>query len=152
MGVVFLVVHVVAAVLFVGPAAVTSSVFPRYVPIADGDDRPRDDARSAAVARVLHRITRVYGLLALLVPAAGLVVGILWDKFDEVWLLVAMGLTAVAGVVLAVAVVPGQRAALAEPPTRRGLARLGMTAGIFNLVWLVVLVLMITQPGAPDRG
>lgn len=149
MGVVFLVIHVVAAVLFIGPSAVTASLFPRYVPLSDAAGTARDSARSLQVATAVHRIARVYGALALIVPAAGLVVGILWDKFGQAWLLVAMGLTVVAGVLFAIGIVPRQRAALESPPTRREAAVLGVLAGVFNLLWLAVLILMIVQPGAP---
>ena len=65
---VLLSVHVLAGILFVGPVAVAASLFPRYAPVAravEGADR------SVGVARVLHRITRVYGVLALAVPMMG---------------------------------------------------------------------------------
>lgn len=62
-GKVLLSVHVLAAIIFIGSVAV--SLFPRYArtALAVSDD-PGADAdgtanRSAAVARVLHRISRV---------------------------------------------------------------------------------------------
>jgi len=149
-GLVFLVIHVLGAVLFIGPAAVTASLFPRYVPITDGNGGMRDEARSLSVATALNRVARTYGMLALVVPAAGLVLGILWDKFSQGWLLVAMLLTAVAGVLFAVLIVPAQRRLLQQPAPRAQVTRLGIQSGIFNLLWVAVLVLMVTQPFAPE--
>lgn len=151
MGIVLLVIHVLGAVLFIGPAAVTSSLFPRYVPVTDPDGSSRDLARSLSVAAALQRIARTYGMLALVVPAAGLVLGILWDKFSQGWLIAAMVLTAAAGVLFAALIVPTQRRLLTEPAPRANLTRLGIQAGIFNLLWVAVLVLMLVQPGAPEE-
>jgi hypothetical protein len=153
-GPLLLVVHIAAAVLFLGPATVASSLFPGAVPVDPGEEppRPRDARRDAGVARVLHRISRVYGALALVVPVAGLVLGLLWNKFGQAWLVVALCGTAVAGVLYAVRIVPAQAAALAHPPTRRDVASLSATAGVFALLWVVVLVLMVLQPGAPEHG
>jgi len=142
--------HVVFAILFVGPPAVSVSIFPRFVPAAVGvESRPdRAGERSLAVARVLHRLTRVYGLLALAVPVLGIALAIVQHRITEVWILVAMLLTAAAGGLLALRIVPAQRAALEREATRGELGRMGMLGGIFNLLWVVVVVLMIVRPGA----
>ena len=129
-------VHVVAGILFVGPVAVSASLFPRYAP-AGGE-----------AARVLHRITRVYGLLALIVPVAGLMLAFAQNRTTEVWVLVAILLTAVAGGVLALQIAPRQRAELDSPGSAAGLRRLGMLTGVFNLLWAAVVVLMIVRPGS----
>src|SRR5881628_1632619 len=91
-------VHVVLAILFVGPPAVAVSLFPRFVPAtADVDAGPkRTGERNVAVANVLHRLTRVYGLLALAVPVLGIALAIVQQRITEVWILVAMVLTAAA--------------------------------------------------------
>ncbi len=140
-------VHVVAGILFVGPVAVAASLFPRYAPVGD---RTSGDAgvRSGDVARLLHRITRAYGTLALVVPGVGLVLAAVQGRTTEVWVVVAMVLTAVAGGLLAFRIAPGQADALRTPDDGARLRRLGMMAGIFNLLWLVVVVLMIVRPGA----
>lgn len=141
--------HVLAGILFIGPVAVTCSVFARYVPVADpipGDNR--DDGRSARVALALHRITRVYGVLGLAVPAFGIALALAQQRFGEIWITVAMVLTAVAGALLALRIVPAQAAAIAHPPGRRRLAGLTALAGVFNLLWVAVVVLMIVRPGS----
>lgn len=97
---------------------------------------------------MLHRITRVYGLLALIVPVAGLMLAFAQNRTTEVWLLVAILLTAVAGGVLALQIAPRQRAELDSPGSAAGLRRLGMLTGVFNLLWAAVVVLMIVRPGS----
>jgi hypothetical protein len=143
-------VHVVFAILFVGPPAVAVSLFPRFVPAtADVDsEQRRAGERNVAVARLLHRLTRVYGLLALAVPVLGIALAIAQQRMTEVWILVAMVLTAAAGALLALRIVPGQREMLARNPTRAEIGRMGMLGGMFNLLWVVVVVLMIVRPGA----
>lgn len=41
--------------------------------------------------------------------------------------------------------------ALAEPGDGKGLRTLSMLAGIYNLLWAAVVVLMIVRPGAAYR-
>ena len=141
--------HVLAGILFIGPAAVSASLFPRYVPVADPDpNRPRDDERSTRVAQALHRLTRVYGVLGIAVPVIGIALSFVQGRFGEVWIIVAMVVTAVAGGLLAFRIVPAQAAAIAHPPRRARLRTLGALAGVFNLLWAGVVILMIVRPGS----
>ena len=141
--------HVLAGILFVGPAAVSASLFPRYVPVADPrPGSPRDEERSRRVALALHRLTRVYGLLGIAVPVIGIALAFAQARFGEIWITVAMIVTAVAGGLLALRIVPAQAAAIAVPPARVRLRALGALAGIFNLLWVIVVVLMIVRPGS----
>ncbi|WP_134738071.1 hypothetical protein [Nocardioides sp. 503] len=140
-------VHVVAAILLVGPVAVTTSLFPRYAP-RTVPPSPDVGVRSLDVARMLHRVTRVYGGLALVVPVVGLVLATVQGRTTEIWILVAMGLTAVAGALLVLRITPLQQEALDHPDDGGRLRRLSMLAGIFNLLWAVVVVLMIVRPGS----
>lgn len=140
--------HVLAGILFVGPVAVVVSLFPRYAPVAEGAEIRHLDDRSARVARALHRITRVYGLLAIVVPVFGLTLAVVQGRMGEIWITIAMVLTAAAGALLALQIAPRQRDALASPDDGAQLRRLGMLAGVFNLLWAVVVVLMIVRPGS----
>lgn len=140
--------HVLAGILFVGPVAVSTSLFPRFAPVIGESDAAHRPGRSVAVARVLHRVTRVYGLLALVVPAVGLVLAAVQGRMGEIWITVAMVLTAVAGGLLALRIAPGQRDAIESPDGGSRLRGLAMWAGVFNLVWAAVVVLMIARPGA----
>ncbi|QCB92696.1 hypothetical protein [Cellulomonas shaoxiangyii] len=141
--------HVVAGILFVGPVAVTTSLFPRYAPLAGRLGGAADgDGRSASVAAVLHRVTRLYGALALAVPLIGLVLAAVQGRLTEVWITLAMVLTAVAGGVLVLRITPIQREALRTPDDGARLRVLRGLAGVFNLLWTTVVVLMVVRPGA----
>lgn len=145
---VLLAAHVLGGILFVGPVAVANSLFPRYVPIAEPTGTLRDEARSVRVALALHRVSRVYGLLAIAVPVIGIALSFVQGRFGEVWITIAMIITAVAGGLLAFRIVPAQAAAIAHPPMRARLRSLGATAGIFNLMWAAVVILMVVRPGS----
>jgi hypothetical protein len=141
-------VHVLAAVLAVGPVAVAASMFPPALrrAAAGGD---------VTTVAVLHRICRVYTLIAIAVPVFGLGVAGTMHVMGDPWLLVSIGLTAIAAAVLAFQVLPYQKRLLAEltgepaPDTiGRRAARLAMVTGVFNLLWAAVTVLMIVRPGS----
>jgi hypothetical protein len=149
---VLLSVHVLAAIVFIGGSAVATSLFPRYVPIAAataaGTPPPETGERSPAVAGALHRITRGYALIGLVVPLVGIVLAGVQGRTGEIWITVSMVLTAAAAVLLATQIVPRQRALLSTPGRTASLRRLSMLAGLYNLAWAVVVVLMIARPGA----
>ena len=112
--------HVVASILFVGPVAVTASLFPRYAPVtATGG---MEGERNPAIARLLYRVTRVYAALAVTVPVVGLALAIVQGRATEVWVVVAMVLTAIAGGLLVLQVTPRQREALDTPDDEIGRA------------------------------
>jgi hypothetical protein len=145
--------HVLAAILTVGPVAITASMFPR---VARRALAAPDDADAAATARILHRITRVYAVIGAAVPVLGYATGASLGVLSDAWLITSMVLTAGAAAVLIVLVLPGQRRVMealdaprpAGPAEQGGTRRLAMHAGIFNLLWAVVVVLMIYRPGS----
>jgi hypothetical protein len=146
-------VHVLAGIVFVGGSAVAASLFPRYAPVvaavpAGAPAAAEPGERNEAVAVLLHRITRVYGLLGVVVPVVGIVLGVVQGRMGEIWINIAMILTAAAGLLLALVIYPRQKVALAEPDGGARLRSLAMYAGIYNLLWAVVVVLMIVRPGA----
>ncbi|WP_328957002.1 DUF2269 family protein [Kitasatospora purpeofusca] len=148
--------HVLASVLFIGPVAVAVSMFPRRAgaALAGGPEQAAD----AGMLRQLHRITQVYALLGIAVPVLGIGLAQVMDVLGQSWLIASMVLTAVAALSLLLFVLPAQQAAVdalaLEPGSEehgkavRGLKLLPMTAGVFNLLWAVVVVLMIVRPGS----
>jgi zinc transporter ZupT len=104
--------------------------------------------RNRAVAVALHRITKGYGTFGIVVPLAGIALALAQGRMGEIWISVALILTTLAGGLLALLIHPRQREALAHPDNGARLRRLSMLAGIYNLVWAVVVVLMIVRPGA----
>jgi hypothetical protein len=152
---VLLSVHVLAAIVFVGGSAVAASLFPRYAPVAvgvpaavGGTEVADAGDRSRPVAVAMHRISRGYGIAGIVVPVAGIVLAAVQGRMGEIWISIAMVLTVLAGLLLALGIVPLQRDALAEPDDGRRLRLLSMLAGGYNLLWAVVVVLMIVRPGA----
>ncbi|NKX88318.1 hypothetical protein [Nocardia coubleae] len=137
-------VHVLAGIVFVGGSAVATSLFPRYAPIAAPEP---DSVRSRSVAVAMHRITGNYAKLAIIVPAVGIILATIQGRMNEIWITSAMITTAIAGGLLAVQIHPMQRQALDEPDDGKRLRMLSMLAGIYNLLWTAVVVLMIVRPG-----
>lgn len=127
-------VHVLAAIVTIGPVTVAASMFPAVARRGD-----------AAALRTLHRICRVYATLGIVVPVFGLATASSLGVLGDAWLVTSIALTALAAVVLIVAVLPRQAAALPDGPADRALP---MWTGTFNLLWAVVTVLMIVRPGS----
>lgn len=151
-------VHVLAAILAIGPVTIAGSMFPRFARLALAAP---GDAAGAAAVRVLHRICRVYATLGVFVPVFGAATALSLGVLTDTWLLVAIGLTAVAAAILVGVMLPEQRrivdrvdaagagaAAPAATDVRRVTARLGMMTGLFSLLWAIVTVLMILRPGS----
>ncbi|MFD7894597.1 DUF2269 family protein [Streptomyces sp. NPDC059743] len=157
-----LAVHVLAAIVAIGPVTVAASMFPPTVrrALADPGDR-----QAMAWVRLLHRICRVYAVIGLTVPVFGFATASSMGVLGDTWLIVSIVLTALAAVALGALVLPRQEALLtgieaaetteavketaaAEPAGRRATARLAMVTGIFNLLWATVTVLMIIRPGS----
>lgn len=161
---IFLIVHVLAAVVAVGPVTVAASMFPAVTRRALADP----SAQAAAGPRILHRICRVYAVLGVLVPFFGFATAGSMHVMGDTWVIVSIGLTAVAAAVLGLLVLPRQAALLAgldtslntgldtgletAPDTARTPAadpmRLAAYTGAFNLLWVAVTVLMIVRPGS----
>lgn len=151
-----LAVHVIAAILAIGPVAVAASMFPPAVrqALATG---PGTDA--LGTPRLLHRICRVYAVVGVVVPVFGFATASEMGVLGSPWLIASIALTALAALVLAAVILPAQTALLegdggdsgteadaggARNPT----ARLAMATGLFNLLWAAVTVLMIVRPGS----
>jgi hypothetical protein len=139
---VLLSLHVLAAIVAIGPVTVAASMFPAAA------RRAASDPAGLPVLRNLHRVSRVYSVLGALVPVFGLATASSLGVLGDAWLIISMALTAVAAVILAFLVLPGQAAVLAELPAAGPASRLGMVTGVFNLLWAVVVVLMIVRPGS----
>ncbi|MCX5558016.1 hypothetical protein [Streptomyces sp. NBC_00038] len=161
-----LAVHVIAAIVAIGPVTVAASMFP---PTARKALAEPGDAQTLATARLLHQICRVYATVGVVVPVFGFATASNMGVLGDTWLIVSIALTALAAVVLAALVLPGQTAIMegiwdagggsvaggasvaggtevAVIP--KATARLAMFTGIFNLLWATVTILMIIRPGS----
>ncbi|MEU9517412.1 hypothetical protein [Streptomyces sp. NPDC048224] len=150
--------HVLAAVIAVGPVTVAASMFPaavRRVPVAAavGAGQAAADAGDLGTVRLLHRICRVYAGLGIAVPVLGFATAASMGVLGDAWLIASVTLTAAAAGLLAAFVLPRQEELLGQladrqPVERAGTARLAMFTGVFNLLWATVTVLMIVRPGS----
>ncbi|MFG2377791.1 hypothetical protein ACGFY9_40835 [Streptomyces sp. NPDC048504] len=148
---ILLALHVLAAIVAVGPVTVAASMFPpaarRALPGPDGPDA------GVTTVRLLHRICRVYGAVGLAVPLFGFATASAMGVLGSGWLIASITLTAVAAGILIAFVLPRQDELLEQlgaqrPVERSGTVQLAMFTGIFNLLWATVTVLMIIRPGS----
>lgn len=160
----FLSLHVLAAILAVGPVTVAASMFPSALRRAHGGSGGGD---VLGTLRLLHRICRVYAALGLAVPVFGFATAGSLGVLGDTWLIVSVILTAGAAAVLTLLVVPAQGRELSAlvggagtgtgagagvatgaESVARAAGRLAMATGVFNLLWATVTVLMIVRPGS----
>lgn len=145
----FLVLHVLAAVIAIGPVAVAASMFP---PALRRAQAAPDDPAALATLRTLNRICRVYAAVGLAVPAFGFATASALGVLGDAWLIVSIALTAVAAGVLALLILPAQDGAVAAAGTpgfgRVAPARIAMSTGLFNVLWAAVTIVMIVRPGS----
>ncbi|MET9563168.1 protease [Streptomyces tauricus] len=161
-----LVLHVLAAIVAVGPVTVAASMFPPSARRALADP---DNQRATETVRLLHRICRVYAALGIAVPVLGMATALSMGVLHDTWLIVSMVLTGIAAAVLLALVLPRQEeiieaveaveaveaseagtvtAAVDVAVNPRVTVRLAMFTGIFNLLWATVTILMIVRPGS----
>ncbi|MFG3439212.1 hypothetical protein ACGF0J_18365 [Nonomuraea sp. NPDC047897] len=156
---VLLSVHVLASIVFIGGSAIATSLFPRYAPTTAPVPVPvpagaapappaTEGERNRAVAAAMHRISRGYGVAGIVVPVVGIALAVTQGRMGEIWITLSMILTAAAAAILALLIVPRQREALDTPDDGTRLRSLSMLAGVYNLLWAVVVVMMIVRPGS----
>ena len=145
--------HVLAAVLAVGPVSVAASMFPAALRRSRSDHGGHE---ALTTLRMLHRICRVYAAVGLAVPLFGFATAQSLGVLGSPWLITSIILTAAAAALLALLILPTQDTALRACPAEtsgpgtglRTAARLSMLTGLFNLLWATVTVLMIIRPGS----
>ncbi|MDR7325320.1 MULTISPECIES: hypothetical protein [Catenuloplanes] len=108
-----LAVHVLAAIIAIGPITVAASMFPAVTRRALAGP---PDPQAASWARLLHRICRVYAVVGVAVPVFGLATASSLGVLTDAWLLVSMALTAAAALLLILIVLPGQATLLTALP------------------------------------
>lgn len=140
-----LAVHVLAAIVAVGPVTVAASMFP---PAARRALDSPDDPLATETVGLLHRICRVYGVVGVVVPVFGFATAGNMGVLGDAWLIVSITLTALAALVLVALVLPRQSALVEGGGTREATVRLAMFTGLFNLLWATVTILMIVRPGS----
>ncbi|CAL9665568.1 hypothetical protein [Streptomyces sp. enrichment culture] len=157
--------HVLAAIVAVGPVTVAASMFPAaarkaaaVLPVGAPQEAgavgvAANGNGDAGTVRLLHRICRVYSGLGIAVPVLGFATAAAMGVLQDAWLVASITLTAFAAGLLAAFVLPRQEELLEQltgglPVERAATARLAMFTGLFNLLWATVTILMIVRPGS----
>ncbi|CDR16418.1 DUF2269 family protein [Streptomyces iranensis] len=143
--------HVLAAIVAIGPVTVAASMFPpaarnAHAAAAEGE-------ADLGTVRLLHRICRVYATMGLAVPVFGFATAAVMGVLDSGWLTASIALTAAAAGVLVAFVLPRQGELIdslgaSKALERSDTAQLAMFTGVFNLLWATVTILMIVRPGS----
>jgi len=151
-------VHVLAVVLTIGPVTVAASMFPRFARQAAAEQAVAGGSAPRTVLMVLNRICRVYAAVALFVPVFGLATAASLGVLTDPWIIISVGLTVIAALLLTTRILPAQRHFLEVSTGHESTgdsssadalaARLGATTGMFGLLWVAVTVLMILRPGS----
>nr|WP_234039068.1 DUF2269 domain-containing protein [Corynebacterium pygosceleis] len=160
------ILHVLAAIVFLGPVTIAVSMFQGRARAAHDGDRA-----ATGSAALLHRITKTYGFLSLLVPLLGL--GLFFT--DTAFLKdgrfhASILLSVIAWGILFFLIIPRQKVLMADlgvatddddpaaalnvgKDTGAGTSttvdwtattkKLSMFGGIFSLLWFIVAVLMM---------
>ncbi|MBQ1095163.1 hypothetical protein KBY55_03370 [Streptomyces sp. b94] len=149
--------HVLAAIIAIGPVTVAASMFPpaarrAVLPVPAGAGGGTD-AGDVGTVRLLHRICRIYAGLGIAVPVLGFATAAAMGVLGDAWLITSIALTAAAAGLLIAFVLPRQEELLEQltdrqPVERARTARLAMFTGLFNLLWATVTVLVIVRPGS----
>lgn len=140
-----LALHVLAAIVAIGPVTVAASMFP---PAARRALAAPDDERARGTVHLLHRICRVYAGVGIAVPVLGFATASAMGVMGDAWLIASTVLTVLAAGVLMVLVLPRQEALAEGGGDAAVTVRLAMFTGVFNLLWATVTVLMIVRPGS----
>ncbi|MGP3939674.1 hypothetical protein [Streptomyces sp. 6N106] len=146
--------HVLAAIVAIGPVTVAASMFPpaaRNAHAAAG--AAAEGEADLGTVRLLHRICRVYAKMGLAVPVFGFATAAVMGVLGSGWLTASIALTAAAAGVLVAFVLPRQDELIdslggGKALERTDTAQLAMYTGAFNLLWATVTILMIVRPGS----
>ncbi len=139
-------IHVLAAVLLMGPVMITVSAYQgQMMKAKDGD------AKALGAATTLHRLTSQYGPLSAIVPVAGIAVFLtnLSAFGSEGRFHISILLAVIAWVILIAVIIPRQKKTLAAleggdqvVDFAKEKKQLSMFGGIFNLLWIITALLM----------
>lgn len=136
--------HVVVALVFVGPVITFVSASPRAI---------RKGMERLPTVRFLHRNTKIYGWASLLIVLTGGFAGGVSKRheMDELWISLSIALYIVVFVLLLIvmrlqdtAIERIEEGQTAVPQA----AKIGMFGGIAGSLVIVILALMIWKPGA----
>jgi len=147
MGPLLTIVHVLAAVLLLGPVTVAVSQFQVQALKAH-----EGDTAAGGAARVLYRITQTYGMLSLLVPLVGFAIMFTGNYWHEGRFHVSLLLSIIGWALLLFVIMPRQKTMMGTlelthdfqvTDWKKAKSQLAMFGGIFSLLWVVTAILMM---------
>ncbi|MEZ0067374.1 hypothetical protein ABIA32_003387 [Streptacidiphilus sp. MAP12-20] len=152
----FLILHILAVIVAIGPVAIAASMFPPLArkALSSSGDAGTDRSADLATLGVLNRICKVYALVGLAVPLFGFAAAGVMKVTGQTWVIVSIVLTGLAAVLLAALVLPRQTELLTGEGAGgrevgvKDTKQLAMFTGIFNLLWAAVTIIMIVRPGS----
>ena len=139
-------IHVLAAVLLMGPVMITVSAYQgQMMKAKDGD------TKALGAATTLHRLTSQYGPISAIVPVAGIAIFLTnmsvfgtQGRFH-----ISILLSVIAWVLLIAVIIPRQKKTLEALESgsnavdfTKAKKQLSMFGGIFNLLWIITALLM----------
>lgn len=150
---VIILLHILTAILFLGPITVAVSTFHvQALKAHEGDP----DARGSA--KMLHRVTSTYGMLSLIVPLLGFAIMFTGDYWRDGRFHASILLSLIAWGLLLFLIIPKQKVMagalglLDEDENEndfhisdwgKAKAQLSMLGGIFSALWLITAILMM---------
>ncbi|WAU79436.1 protease [Streptomyces sp. Qhu-G9] len=143
-----LVLHVLVAIIAIGPVTVAASMFPPGARRALADP---GDPRATETVRLLHRICRVYAAIGIAVPVLGFATALSMGVLDDAWLVVSMVLTGIAAAVLLALVLPRQEEILEAVESAGAAAPTGTVESVES-VESVGTVESVGPPGAAEAA
>ncbi len=138
--------HIAAAIFLIGPLTFATSISARLI---------RQGEEGGKVLRWAHRTTQFYGLGTLLVGVLGVALVRGKITFNQFWVSASLTLFVVSLLLVFAIIERDQRAAIRrreageDSPVQAG--RILATSAVVALIWLVILFLMVYQPGNPHR-
>ncbi|AEX41704.1 DUF2269 family protein [Corynebacterium diphtheriae] len=152
---VLILLHVLTAILFLGPVTVAVSTFHTRAFAAHNGN---ETAKGAAA--VLYKITQTYGMLSLLVPLVGFAVMFTDDSYWSNGVYHAsMALSVIAWALLIFVIMPKQKKMMGNlglleadeqaeggfeiADWKKAKGQLSMFGGLFSLIWVIVAILMV---------
>lgn len=146
MTLVLIILHVMTAILLLGPLTVGVSMFPPQMLKAS-----QGDAAALGASRILHRISATYGLWSVMVPVIGAAVMFSdWATYKSQGTFhLAIVLSIIAWALLFFMVAPTQKKAMAALENNDAAfdfagakKKLSITSGIFCLLWVLIALSM----------
>ncbi|ALC05564.1 hypothetical protein CDES_05660 [Corynebacterium deserti GIMN1.010] len=147
--------HVIAAILFLGPATVANSQF--HVRAYDAHN---GNTQAAGSAKTLFKISQSYGMLSLIVPLLGIAIMLLdWSFYkSEGQFHAAIALSVITWALLLFVIFPRQKKMMGalgllesdEQAAKsyeianwdKAKSQLSMFGGIWSLLWVIIAILM----------